>query len=145
MEKIYLIIFHQQSQIWIEMDFSEFRRTPEVSGLNISSNILVFVFYLLYRYLVSENNNKDDNKAHYVLRKRAQKNVFPVGQTKAARFWKIPVATDHGEVSFVCCVFPSKSRYRHLQKIQTMKYLELWRNELVLKLRVTPLFLRFKF
>lgn len=122
MEKIYLIIFHQQSQIWTEMDFSEFRRTheicggssPEVSGLNISSNILVFVFYLLYRYLVSENNNKDDNKAYYVLRKRAQKNVFPVGQTKAARFWKIPVATDHGEVSFVCCVFPSKSRYRHL-------------------------------
>lgn len=93
------------------MDFSEFRRTheicggssPEVSGLNISSNILVFVFYLLYRYLVSENNNKDDNKAHYVLRKRAQKNVFPVGQTKAARFWKIPVATDHGEVSCLLC------------------------------------------
>ena len=76
------------------MDFSEFRRTheicggssPEVSGLNISSNILVFVFYLLYRYLVSENNNKDDNKAHYVLCKRAQKNVFPVGQTRGSSF-----------------------------------------------------------
>lgn len=26
-----------------------------------------------------------------------------------------------------------------------MKYLELWRNELVLKLKVTPLFLRFLF
>ena len=52
MEKIYLIIFHQQSQIWTEMDFSELRRTheicggssPEVSGLNISSNIFVFFF-----------------------------------------------------------------------------------------------------
>lgn len=42
----------------------------EVSGLNIFSNILVFVFYLLYCYLVLENNNKDDNKVYYVLCKR---------------------------------------------------------------------------